>query len=88
MERSFWPRSGATAKALAGGLGELEENFGSGWTNLLAAINLARKALVAGGGKGRQKSMLILSDGYPTAPGSPRLPGRRRHGPRGCASTA
>lgn len=67
---------GSDGEALAGGLGELEENFGSGWTNLSAAIDLARKALLAAGGKGRQKSMLILSDGYPTAPGSPKLAGK------------
>ena len=62
---------GSDGAALAEGLELLEENFGSGSTNLSAALDLANKALLAAGGKGRQKSILVLSDGWPTAPGSP-----------------
>lgn len=64
---------GSDGEALDEGLAVLEENFGSGYTNLSAALDLSRKALVAAGGKGREKAILVLSDGYPTAPGNPKL---------------
>jgi hypothetical protein len=63
---------GSDADALAAGLAVLADHQGSGATNLAAAIDLATRALLAAGGKWRQKSIVILSDGYPTAPGSPR----------------
>jgi predicted aspartyl protease len=63
---------GSDGDALTRTLGELDERFGSGATNLSAALDLAHHALVAAGGKGRRKSILVLSDGFPTAPGNPR----------------
>ena len=59
---------GSSRAELAAALGILAENFGSGSTNLSAALDLATQALLAAGGKGRGKSILVLSDGYPTAP--------------------
>lgn len=47
----------------------LEGGFGSGFTNMGAAIRSALEALAAGG-EGRRRSILVLSDGYPTFPGS------------------
>jgi hypothetical protein len=67
---------GSEGPELAEALEALEENFGSGSTNLSAALDLSVEALIAAGGKGRQKSILVLSDGYPTAPGSPRAAAR------------
>lgn len=64
---------GSDRAQLADALAQLAENFGSGMTNLSAALDLAIRALEAAGGKGRQKSVLVLSDGYPTAPGSKAL---------------
>jgi predicted aspartyl protease len=51
----------------------LEQSFGSGWTNLAHAVRLATEALV-NASKGELdpplRAILILSDGYPTFPGS------------------
>jgi hypothetical protein len=62
---------GSDAEALGKALGVLQENFGAGMTNLAAATETARRALLDAGGPSRQKSILVLSDGYPTAPVSP-----------------
>lgn len=59
---------GSDEAAMLKALEQLERNFGSGATNLAAATETARDSLLAAGGKGRRQSILILSDGYPTAP--------------------
>ncbi|MGI9590218.1 MAG: vWA domain-containing protein, partial [Myxococcota bacterium] len=58
---------GSDGAALAEGLAILEENFGSGATNLAAALDLATQTLVAAAGEGRKKSILVPSDGDPMA---------------------
>lgn len=65
---------GTGAAGMAEALEELEQNFGSGMTNMAMAMEVAIESLRRAGGEGRQKTMLILSDGYPTAPGSGREP--------------
>lgn len=67
-------RVGTGAAGMGQALEELEQNFGSGMTNMAMAMEVAIEALLRAGGEGRQKTMLILSDGYPTAPGSGREP--------------
>lgn len=63
---------GSEPARIDGVLTDLEEAFGSGATNLAAAIGRAAEVLLAGDASGaeRQKHLLILSDGWPTAPGS------------------
>jgi hypothetical protein len=66
---------GSDREALDGVLHELEEGFGSGTTNLAAATRRAHETLVqpSAAGEGRERSIVILSDGYPTFPGSEKL---------------
>jgi hypothetical protein len=65
---------GTAGEAMEAALDELAENFGSGMTNMALAIELALEALERAGGEARRKTVLILSDGYPTAPGSGQVP--------------
>jgi hypothetical protein len=65
---------GTRGEAMEAALDELAENFGSGMTNMALAIELALDALERAGGEARRKTVLILSDGYPTAPGSGPVP--------------
>jgi Mg-chelatase subunit ChlD len=54
-------------------LARLDGSFGSGATHLAEATDLSVEALLASAAEGvrpRQRSLLILSDGYPTAPGT------------------
>ena len=61
---------GSDEKALARAFRNLDAGFGSGMTNMQAAIDLAAEALlVARPPVGeRRQSILMLSDGYPSAP--------------------
>jgi len=60
-------------------LRDLEGSFGSGSTNLAEAIARATEALQAGeiSHERRRKTILVLSDGFPTVPGTPRLAAER-----------
>ncbi len=61
---------GSKPEELAAALDELAETFGSGATHLADAIRLGSESLRdrAGPDAARQRSLLILSDGYPTEP--------------------
>ncbi len=56
-------------------LQELEEGFGSGATDMGRAISRGTEALLAGQtpARARRMTLLVLSDGWPTAPVSPEL---------------
>lgn len=65
---------GSDRKRLQRELERLAKNFGSGATNMAAAIELATEALVVArppDQPDRLQSILMLSDGYPTAPPDP-----------------
>lgn len=66
---------GSDRDALDAVLRELDQGFGSGSTNLAGATRRARETLMLPtvSGKGRERSIVILSDGYPTSPGSEKL---------------
>ena len=65
-------------------LHDLEEGFGSGATDMGRAIARGTEALLAGqtpageapGARARRMTLLVLSDGWPTAPVSPELAAR------------
>lgn len=64
---------GSDREAFSEVLRALEKHFGSGWTNLADATRLAMEALVnasRGEADPPLRVILILSDGYPTFPGS------------------
>jgi hypothetical protein len=64
---------GSDRDSIENALDDLDRMFGSGATDLAHATRLGTRALVAGsdGAPGtRRQVLLILSDGYPTAPGS------------------
>ncbi len=64
---------GSDRASFADRMEQLEGHFGSGMTNLAAAAHLATEMLLAaseGEPEPPQRVMLILSDGYPTFPGS------------------
>jgi Mg-chelatase subunit ChlD len=64
---------GSRPERLAAALQRLDGSFGSGMTDMAAALRLAVEALGSSDDSGeRGRSILILSDGYPTAPGSER----------------
>ncbi|MGH0031518.1 MAG: aspartyl protease family protein, partial [Myxococcota bacterium] len=66
---------GSDAQRIDRALTDLEQAFGSGSTDLAAAIQRATEVLTGGetpGGSERRRSILVLSDGWPTAPGSAR----------------
>lgn len=69
-------RVGTSAKDMGHALDDLARNLGSGATNIALATDTAIDALLTAGGEDRQKTILILSDGYPTAPGSQKLAAR------------
>ncbi len=57
-------------------LDDVAGGFGSGATNLAQAIERGSESLMAASESGdgeRRRTLLVLSDGYPTAPGSERL---------------
>jgi hypothetical protein len=66
---------GSDREALDAALRELERGFGSGATNLAGATRRACETLrsPSAAGNGRERSIVILSDGYPTFPGSEKL---------------
>lgn len=65
---------GASRDELEAALARLEREapFGSGATDLSAALRRAREALGAAAGEGRQRWIVLLSDGSPNRPRSPR----------------
>jgi hypothetical protein len=70
---------GSDAARIDRALRELEEAFGSGATDIGRAIARGAEALLAGQvpeAKARRLTLLVLSDGWPTAPGSAELAAR------------
>jgi predicted aspartyl protease len=62
---------GSDATLLERTLKTLDSGFGTGGTNMAAAVRMATEALILGrpgGDAQRHQSILILSDGYPTMP--------------------
>jgi hypothetical protein len=63
----------SSPEELAAAILELEQKFGSGATNMADAIELSHELLQFGewDGRPRRRSILLLSDGYPTEPQPP-----------------
>jgi hypothetical protein len=67
---------GSDRAGIEAALKQLDEAFGSRGTDMGRAISRGAEALLAGqtpGGPPRRKTLLVLSDGWPTAPASPQL---------------
>jgi hypothetical protein len=70
---------GSDRAHLEAALRELDEAFGSGGTDISRAIHRGAEVLLAGqtpGGPPRRMTLLVLSDGWPTAPVSEKMAAR------------